>query len=567
MNVKRQLTILTVLVFVVLFFIGTTGFAALQHLQDNRLENQATANMLYLLSQKRLATDNYLLNQNTNTKTEWFARQTAVEQFITNNTHNFDTALQISLLSDISAKLQKSRELFKLLSALYEEKKSSVAIDAEKKMISEQMIALTGQTIQKTFDLHTNVILEEDTAFTQLLSLTTSATLLFFVLLLISFWIIWRRTLEIDNKTKELNNILDNLPVGVCLVSYPDGKPLIANPTAIAILGRDIDLQTTKENYCVAYHILKEDDTPYPPEEFPLTITLNTGKPSTKREIFIKKPNGKKIAIQVGAVPISNAQGKIVAALAVFGDITKEREIDIMKNEFISLASHQMRTPLAAIKWYLEMLMKGDMGKLPAKQMKVVSHINESNEHMIELINALLNVSRIESGRIIVEPVPTNIASLLKEIVHDTKKLFDEKKQTLTIAVAKDLPEIAVDQKLVRQVYVNLLTNANKYTQDGGKITISVSKKDDTLLSEVADSGYGIPEEEKKRVFEKFYRGSNIQTVEPSGTGLGLYLAKAIVESSGGKIWFDSKENEGTTFSFTLPLAGMKEKKGGVSID
>ena len=238
-----------------------------------------------------------------------------------------------------------------------------------------------------------------------------------------------------------------------------------------------------------------------------------------------------------------------------------------MKNEFISLASHQLRTPLSATKWFLEMLIKGDAGKLTKKQMEFVRHVDDSNERMIELVGALLNVSRIESGRIIVEPVPTNLKTLITSLVSDMKKMFAEKHQKLTIDVAKDLPEISIDRKLVRQVYLNLLTNANKYTPDNGKIHISVIKQGEKILSKIEDTGYGIPKEEKEKVFQKFYRGSNILSAVPTGTGLGLYLVKAIIESSNGEIWFESQEDKGSAFYFTLPLSGMTKKKGEISLD
>ena len=238
-----------------------------------------------------------------------------------------------------------------------------------------------------------------------------------------------------------------------------------------------------------------------------------------------------------------------------------------MKTEFISLASHQLRTPLSAMKWFSEMLIHGDAGKLTDNQQKYAGYIYNSNERMIALVNSLLNVSRIESGRIIIDPVLINIKEILDPILIDIKLKTDAKKQKLSVEIGKDIPKIKLDEKLIREVYLNLLTNASKYTPDSGEINLKVYIKNNQLYSEVKDTGFGILEKDKNKIFQKFFRGENIIQKDTEGTGLGLYLIKTIVETCSGKIWFESKENKGTTFYFTIPASGMKKKEGSIKLN
>lgn len=303
-------------------------------------------------------------------------------------------------------------------------------------------------------------------------------------------------------------------------------------------------------------------------EKRPFYLSLQSGNKITtsvsEPNYYIRKDGSKfPVAITVTPVKINN---EIVGAIGVFRDITHEIEVDKMKSEFVSLVSHQLRTPLSAMRWYAEMLINGDAGKLTDDQKDFVENIYKSNERMINLVSSLLNISRIESGRIIIEPKPTDLKGLIDEVMSEVKNKFDEKQQTVLVSVHPDLGLVNLDPKLIFQVYKNFLTNANKYTPDHGQIEIFVSKKDGDVISRVTDNGYGISAKDQPKIFEKFHRAENILKLETDGTGLGLYLAKAIVESSGGKIGFESEENKGTTFWFSLPIKGVAPKKGEVSI-
>lgn len=357
--------------------------------------------------------------------------------------------------------------------------------------------------------------------------------------------------------------------MGEGIVAIDEQKQIVViNKVAAELLElgdeAEINKEPIKENYLL-YHLGAKKDAKLPAQKHPSYIALKTGHPVEDVYGFYGK-DGVKRQINIAANPFK-VDGKVVGVVTILRDVTKEKEVDRMKTEFISLASHQLRTPLSAIRWFSEMLINGDAGKLKAEQMDFAQNISDSTERMIALVNSLLNISRIESGRIMVVPQPTDLSELVGGITNDLKAKTEEKQQTLIISVHASLPKINLDPRLISQVYLNLLTNAIKYTQKGGEISVFISKKGDKVISQVTDNGYGIPKAQQERLFEKFFRASNAVKVETDGTGLGLYLIKAIVESSGGEIWFESEEGKGSTFWFSIPLSGMKPKEGEVTLD
>lgn len=282
--------------------------------------------------------------------------------------------------------------------------------------------------------------------------------------------------------------------------------------------------------------------------------------------LLIRK-DGKKVPVADSAAPLKDKNGKIIGCVVVFRDVTKERQIDQAKTEFVSLASHQLRTPLSAVNWYAEMLLAGDVGKITPDQKKYLEEIYKGNQRMVSLVNALLDVSRIELGTFAVEPKKMQISEsahdIVKEINHDAAKKKIEVKENYET----DLPEIMADPKLIQIIIQNLLSNAVKYTPEKGKVSLTITKKDPSILIEVKDSGYGIPDNQKDQIFGKLFRADNVRQKDTEGTGLGLYIVKSIVDHSGGKIHFESTENKGTTFFVELPLKGMPKKEGTKALE
>lgn len=234
-----------------------------------------------------------------------------------------------------------------------------------------------------------------------------------------------------------------------------------------------------------------------------------------------------------------------------------EREqIEKMKSEFVSVASHQLRTPLTGIKWFSELMLRGKAGAVSVDQKDFLTQIHDSNERMIKLVEDLLNVSRIETGtKFEIKKIPTDMVPMLDSLATDLVGLAEKHK--VKIMRAENFPKtlmLSVDADKIRQVFGNLLSNAVKYSHDGGIVTVGLyPPRADVITFSISDTGLGIPEKAQSRMFEKFFRAENVQTQETDGTGLGLYIVKAIVEGHGGKIWFESEENVGTSFFVELP--------------
>lgn len=278
-----------------------------------------------------------------------------------------------------------------------------------------------------------------------------------------------------------------------------------------------------------------------------------------------KKKDGNLIDVSVTVSPIVNEEEKIIGASSVLRDITREKQIDRAKTEFVSLASHQLRTPLSAINWYAELLMDGTAGKMTAKQREFVDEIFQGNLRMVKLVNELLNVSRIDFGNFIIEPVDVDVIDIAYSIVKELTPSIQKKRLLIEERFSHEKFIYKADPNILRIIFQNLISNSVKYTPDKGKIVVSIEDLHEKkkLLIRVSDTGYGIPANQQNQIFTKLFRADNVKEMDTAGTGLGLYILKSVVEESGGTISFASKENEGTTFTVLLPLSGMKRKEGG----
>lgn len=232
------------------------------------------------------------------------------------------------------------------------------------------------------------------------------------------------------------------------------------------------------------------------------------------------------------------------------------KRLQELKNEFVFIAAHELRTPVTAIKGYLSMIFDDESVSLSDKVRKYLNIVSQSNERLIQLVNDILEIARSEAGRMQVTVTPTDMKEGVHAILSEVKPLADQKKITIIYDSKEILPKILADPSRLKEIIMNLVSNAIKYNNDGGWVKIYHEIQDHMLLTNVEDNGFGMSLEEQKHMFEKFFRADTGRIKEIQGTGLGLFITKELIEKMNGKVWLKSEEGKGTTFSFSLPQAG-----------
>lgn len=238
--------------------------------------------------------------------------------------------------------------------------------------------------------------------------------------------------------------------------------------------------------------------------------------------------------------------------------VSKKNEVEIYektKTDFVSSAVHQLKMPLSTIKLSLEMLLDGSFGKINKEQKDIIEKTYQRNKTLIYLVNDLLDIAKIEEKEYCYDLEPIDVEDLIKFVISSNQEEIERKKIELKFETPKiKFPKIILDKEKMLSAIKNIFDNAVKYTPAGGRITIFFKVSEKELEFKIEDSGIGIPEYQKKKLFAKFFRASNAIKMEPMGSGLGLFIAKNIIEKHHGKIWFESKENEGSSFFFSIPI-------------
>jgi PAS domain S-box-containing protein len=270
-----------------------------------------------------------------------------------------------------------------------------------------------------------------------------------------------------------------------------------------------------------------------------------------EEELRMVCPDGSERWILLSIFPLDVSHGRH-NGLAAIVDITKQKEVDKAKTEFVSLASHQLRTPISSLKWNAELLASPRLGELNERQQEQITTIRRSVERMNTIVNDFLNVARLELGTLKADLDAVHVGQLIENMLGDLTPLTTQKK--LVIQKNIQVEHIRTNPRLLRMILDNLLSNAVKYTPEGGEIRIEAEKKGGEIVIVVSDNGLGIPENEQGKLFSKLFRASNVRDTVQDGTGFGLYIVKLALNVLGGTISFSSKLNQGTTFTIKLPI-------------
>jgi len=254
--------------------------------------------------------------------------------------------------------------------------------------------------------------------------------------------------------------------------------------------------------------------------------------------------------------PVPGEDGiEISGTMIALRDITRERELDKLKTDFISVVSHELRTPLTSIRGYTDLLVSGATGEINELQSEFLGIIQNSTLRLSNLINDILDISRIESGSMQIKYESIDYRRIVMDTLRLMRAFADEKKIIIDASLPEFLPSVRGDGDKVTQVLTNLVSNAIKYTPEGGWVKVSLDRMgESSLVTTVADSGIGISQDDQKKLFQKFFRADNTSTREVGGTGLGLAISKTLIELLGGAIWVESEPGSGTSFHFTLPV-------------
>jgi PAS domain S-box-containing protein len=364
-----------------------------------------------------------------------------------------------------------------------------------------------------------------------------------------------RESLQMEREGRaRIRAITDGVDEALMLVA-PDGRVLDVNQRYVELFGvphERIVGQRLEDTRTLFDQIFVEAETLY---QLTLTSSADT-QGEHKRFVTQGWPQAREL--QLFSTPVRDAEG-FLGRLFVFRDVTREREVDRMKTEFVSLASHELRTPLTSIKGFTQMVLDGDAGEVNEEMQEYLGIVLSNAERLVALVNDLLDISRIESGRVQLKSEAVDLGEIAGTVVATLQQKIKEKGQTLTVDVEPAATSVLGDKDKLIQVLTNYVSNAYKYTPEGGQIRIIIRRQDDFAHVSVSDTGYGIAPEDQARLFTRFYRVDSAVTREVGGTGLGLSIVKQLIELQGGQVGVQSVLGAGSTFWFTVPLAPVAD--------
>jgi PAS domain S-box-containing protein len=351
-----------------------------------------------------------------------------------------------------------------------------------------------------------------------------------------------------SNARRQMETIIEQLPVGV-LITDNNGVLIQRNKRVDQILGIKVPigsvigkntLNNNSSNGEMASH-----------RQIPIERVLHTGKGVMGEDVQLKRKDGRITYLRVSSSPIRKHDGKIIAAASIINDITDQKELEARKDDFINMASHELKTPITSMKIYIEFLLQKLKGNKDSRTLKTLHSIGYQTDRLEDIVNNLLDVSRLQTGKLHFSKEKFNLIELVRETMESLQGAT--KQQTLMMEGSRALTVFA-DKFRIYQVITNLITNAIKYSYPDSTIKIKVRKTDNKAVVSVQDFGIGIDADQQKKVFERLYQVTNDTKKTFPGFGMGLYISEQIIKRHKGRIWVESEKGKGSTFFFSLPL-------------
>lgn len=355
--------------------------------------------------------------------------------------------------------------------------------------------------------------------------------------------IAWKKYKKVLSDKQETEAVIRSIAEGLVVVDS-NGKVVMINPAAERLLGVSMKDKLGKpisEN-------IKEEQL--------LSLTKGSAEKGDSEIELMSPQNETKKVLRASSAVIENEDGKTIGMVSVLSDITKQKELDRMKSGFVASVSHELRTPLIAIEKSMSLILGGTTGKVSETQEQLLSIAERNLKRLSVLINDLLDLSKLEAGKMDLKREPSSIEKVIYESVSTLNTWAKTKAINIEVKIGKTLPEVVMDPSRIIQVFNNLIGNSIKFTPHNGAITIEarLRKEKGELEISIEDTGIGISKEDIPKIFDKFYQAGERTTSDMSGTGIGLSIAKEIVELHGGKICVESEKGKGAQFTFTLPL-------------
>jgi PAS domain S-box-containing protein len=369
-----------------------------------------------------------------------------------------------------------------------------------------------------------------------------------------------RAEAELERLKHEQELILQSVADGICVLDV-QGRTTFINPAAARMLGYEAEELSGQSMHDLLHHS-KPDGTPHPREECPIHATLQNGTLChATTEVFWRR-DGTCFPVEYLSAPISEGEA-IVGAAVTFGDISERRAVERMKEEFISVVSHELRTPLTSIRGALGLLASGLIGSLPEKGQRMLEIAVNNADRLIRLINDILDIERMQSGKVIMQRQVCDAAALMTQAADEMRAMAE--KAEVTLLVSSQFVRLWAAPDRIVQTLTNLLSNAIKFSPAGGTVWVNVAQQGEEAIFTIRDQGQGIPADKLETIFERFQQVDASDSRKKGGTGLGLAICRSIVQQHGGRVWVESTLGQGSTFFVALPVRQEVEPALSVS--